>query len=134
MSRRPSRPIPRRRGIILVLSAFLMVFLLGVIAFAVDLGYIAHVRTDMQRATDAAAFAGAGALINGTSAAETEAVAYLSQNKVGGETLGGTNATIEFGNWTSTRRTFTVNSNGPNAIRVSASSPQHPFFFGKVFG
>jgi Flp pilus assembly protein TadG len=117
-----------------MLSAFLMVFLLGVIAFAVDLGYVAHVRTDMQRSTDAAAFAGAGALINGTSAAEIEAISYLGQNKVGGKTLASTNATVEFGTWTTTTRTFTVNASSPNAIRVSASSPQHPFFFGKVFG
>ena len=60
---------PRRRGIILMLSAIMMVFLLGVIAFAVDLGFIANIRTDVQRATDSAAFAGAGALINGTTAA-----------------------------------------------------------------
>jgi Flp pilus assembly protein TadG len=128
------QPARRRRGIILMLSAFLMVFLLGVIAFAVDIGYIAHVRTDLQRATDAAAFAGAGALINGTSAAETEAVSYLGQNKVGGSTLGASNATVQFGTWSTTARTFTVNSNSPNAIRVSATATQQPFFFGKVFG
>jgi len=126
--------MPRRRGVILLLSAFLMVFLLGVIAFAVDLGYIANVRTDMQRATDASAFAGAGALINGTSTAQSEAILYLGQNKVGQATLGASNATIEFGNWTSTTRTFTVSGNQPNAIRVSATATQQPFFFGKVFG
>jgi Flp pilus assembly protein TadG len=129
------RPQPRRRrGIILMLSAFLMVFLLGVIAFAVDIGYIAHVKTDLQRATDAAAFAGAGALINGTSAAEIEAVSYLGQNKVGGTTLGASNATVQFGIWSGTSRTFTVSASQPNAIRVSATASQQPFFFGKVFG
>jgi Flp pilus assembly protein TadG len=130
MRRHPSR----RRGVILALSAVLMVFLLGVIAFAVDLGYIANVRTDVQRATDSAAFAGAGALINGTTAAQTEALAYLASNKVGGSTLGASNAVIEFGNWSTTSRTFTVSANAPNAISVTATAADQPLFFGKVFG
>ena len=125
---------PRRRGIILMLSAIMMVFLLGVIAFAVDLGFIANIRTDVQRATDSAAFAGAGALINGTTAAQTEALAYLGSNKVAGSTLSSSNAVIEFGNWSTTSRTFTVSSNQPNAIRVTATTPDQPYFFGKVFG
>src|SRR5688572_1537565 len=125
---------PQRRGIILALSAVMMVFLLGVIAFAVDLGYIANIRTDVQRATDSAAFAGAGALINGTTAAQTEALAYLASNKVGGSTLSASNAVIEFGNWSTTSRTFTVSNNAPNAIRVTATTPDQPYFFGKVFG
>lgn len=39
-----------RKGAILVLSAFLMVFLMAIIAFAVDLGYIMNVQSELKRA------------------------------------------------------------------------------------
>src|SRR5436190_24001671 len=48
-----------RRGAVAVLTAFMMVFIMGMVAFAVDLGYIAVVRNRLQVAADAAALAGA---------------------------------------------------------------------------
>ena len=54
MSVRRLRP-RNRKAAVLLLSAFLMVFLLGVVAFAVDIGYIVTVRTQLQSAVDAAA-------------------------------------------------------------------------------
>ena len=125
MNPRPNRPMPKHRGVILVLSAFLMVFMLGLIAFAVDMGYIANVRTDMQRATDAAAFAGAGALVNGTVDGANRGDLLPGQNKVGRATLGPPNATIEFGYWNIDHATFTVTSNQPNAIRVYGQRPRN---------
>ena len=47
----------RRRGSIAVLTAVMMTFLVGMVAFAVDYGYLVKVRTDLQRAADAAALA-----------------------------------------------------------------------------
>ena len=52
---------PRRRGVIAVLAALLMVVLFAMVAFAVDLGYITLVRTQLQAAADSAALAAAGA-------------------------------------------------------------------------
>jgi Flp pilus assembly protein TadG len=49
----------RRRGSIVPLSVLLMVPLLGLLAFTIDVGYIAWVATDLQTAADAAALAGA---------------------------------------------------------------------------
>jgi Flp pilus assembly protein TadG len=46
-----------RRGVILIQSAILLVPLLGLIAFAVDYGYLLKVRTDLQRTADMAALA-----------------------------------------------------------------------------
>ncbi len=49
-------------GNILVLSLFLMIAMCGLVAFAVDIGYLCQVRTELQRSADAAALAGAAAL------------------------------------------------------------------------
>ena len=49
----------RRRGATVPLFAILCVPLMGMLAFSVDVGWIALVRTDLQTAADAAALAGA---------------------------------------------------------------------------
>src|SRR6266481_341890 len=49
----------RRRGAVIPLFAILLIPLLGMLAFSIDIGYIAWVRTDLQTAADAAALAGA---------------------------------------------------------------------------
>jgi Flp pilus assembly protein TadG len=48
-----------RRGGVLVLTAFLMIALMSMIAFAVDLGYLEVTKVELQRAADSAAIAGA---------------------------------------------------------------------------
>lgn len=58
----PSRAYGRRPGTVLVFTVFMMVALLAMLAFAVDVGYLAVVRTESQRAADASALAGASAL------------------------------------------------------------------------
>ena len=56
---------PRHRsGNILVLTAFLMVGLFALLAFAVDIGYLNVVKTELQRSADSAAIAGAWRLID----------------------------------------------------------------------
>jgi Flp pilus assembly protein TadG len=54
----------RRRGAVAPLTAILMVFLVGLLAFAIDLGYVATVQAQLQSAADAAALAGAERLQN----------------------------------------------------------------------
>lgn len=53
-----------RRGNVIVLSAVLMVGMMGVMAFAVDLGYLFNTRTELQRAADASAIAACWELID----------------------------------------------------------------------
>ena len=55
--RRPGRP--HRRGAVAPLAAILLVPLLGMVAFAVDSGWMVLARSDLQNAADAAALAGA---------------------------------------------------------------------------
>lgn len=51
-----------RQGNILILMALMLVALLGIIAFAVDIGVIATAKGQLQRTADAAALAGASAI------------------------------------------------------------------------
>lgn len=130
-----SRASSRQRGgVIIVLTALLLVFLLGMIAFAVDLGMIANTRTELQNAADAAAYAGAGALVSGTGAATTSAQSFYTSNRAGGSALTASSAALSFGTWDSTNRTFTPGGNPPNAVKVVSNLPNNPLFFGTVFG
>ena len=54
----------QRKGNILALTACLMVMLIAFLAFAVDLGYMQVVRTEVQRAADASAIAAAWDLLD----------------------------------------------------------------------
>ncbi len=54
----------RRKGAILPLFALLLVPFVAMVAFAVDMGYICHVGTELQRTADAAALAAAETLLD----------------------------------------------------------------------
>ena len=123
----------QRHGIIIPLAAVLLVFLLGMIAFAVDLGMIANTRTELQAATDSAAYAGAGALINGTTAATAEAQEFYTSNRAAGKQLTASTAAITFGIWNTTTRIFSATNSQPNAVKVVSTLPSNPLFFGAVF-
>jgi Flp pilus assembly protein TadG len=114
----------RTRGIVIVYAAMIMVVLVGFASFAVDWARVQLVKTEMQRATDAAARFGAAGLqniLNGTSTAYYNAIVSAADNKVDGAPLVLTNSDIELGIWNSTKRTFTVSDPSvANAIRVTA--------------
>jgi Flp pilus assembly protein TadG len=130
---RAARSSERRRGVIILLTAFLLTFLIGMIAFAVDLGMIANTRAELQNAADAAAYAGAGGLINGTSSATTEAQNFYTLNRAGGSQLANASLGLTFGMWDSTTRAFTAGGTQPNAVKVVSNISNSPLFFGAVF-
>lgn len=75
-----------RRGAIVVLVALLMIPVLAMVAFAVDLGYIYVVQTQLQRAADAAVLGGVVRLVpdpltgvQSTSAARATAREYVQR-------------------------------------------------------
>jgi hypothetical protein len=63
MRQRPAQQ--QRRGTITALAALLIVFLLGMVAFAVDVGWMALSQSELQHAADSAALAGANQLMSG---------------------------------------------------------------------
>src|SRR5688500_4036030 len=88
------RRAAQRRGAISVLAAFMSVLVLGMVAFAVDVGYVLSAKQELQRSADAAALAAcwdyAKKLSQGYSTADamtqarTTASTYASSNGVGG--------------------------------------------------
>jgi Flp pilus assembly protein TadG len=130
----------RVRGAILILTAFLLVFLLGIIAFAVDLGYILLARTQLQTAADSAALA-AGATMGASQKDSIDtAIKYAGLNRVGDRQVVVKSSDVIYGTWDTTTRTFTPNASGMgNAVKVTAradssTSGAVPLFFGAVFG
>jgi len=129
----------RRRGAVVVLAAIMLVVMLGFMAFAVDLGYLFLVRTQLQTAADSSALAAAASTY--LTRAEMEAVAqkYAGYHQAAGRTITLHPADIEYGNWDVESRTFTPSSAVGNAVRVTtrsnaAAGGGTPLFFARIFG
>lgn len=143
-------PTKRRRGAIVVLTALLMVFMMGVLALSVDLGYMMTVKTELKRATDAAALAGAAHLAEGVEVARLKAFEYLARNPVGHQNLmeienweerleellaqHAAEFRVEFGQWDDNSRQFFLGTDDPSAIRVLTTHNGGPLFFARIFG
>jgi Flp pilus assembly protein TadG len=128
-----------------------MIVLFGVLAFAVDTGWILHVRTELQRTADACALAAAARLPD-TSDATLVAHSVAAENnwssgvKTGtGDELQGSDLDpldVEFGRWDRDTATFTTptpSGRSTNAVRVTlrrteASKNPIRLFFGRVLG
>src|SRR4051794_27234183 len=78
-------PRRRRRGSVLPVVTVLMVMLVGMVSFAVDVGYIARSRTQMQATADAGTLAGLAKLYAVSGATQDFTSARAEVNKyVGG--------------------------------------------------
>lgn len=74
------RPLrPRRSGTVLVVTVLMMVTLLTMVAFAVDLGYIQVVQSQLQRSADAAAIAATWKLLDKQRPGSTVSTAALGE-------------------------------------------------------
>ena len=115
-SNQQREPHARRRGNVLVLAALLLTFVFSMVAFVVDLGYIVHVDTEMQRTADACALA-AIAVMPDQQAALTVAQAVATDNAhVEGPALA--QSDVIFGSWDRDTATFTPDSAGANAVKI----------------
>ncbi|MBU4270611.1 MAG: VWA domain-containing protein [Planctomycetes bacterium] len=141
MKRSRSKPNIRRRGVMAVLAAITLVMLLGFIAFAVDIGYIGVVRTQLQTAADAAALAAAGS--SGRSQAEMVQTAqeFADANMVAGRHVQLNAGDVEFGSWDAGANTFIPLPSGQlgTAVKVTVrtsadSGGETALFFGRLFG
>jgi hypothetical protein len=137
-----SRCTPRieadRRAAITVLAAFMMIMMLGFVAFGVDVGYMMLVKTQLQVAADSAAMA-AGANMAGTNTQMvTAAQTFAGYHKAGGSKVNLNTSDIQYGLWDSTARTFTPSAVAGNAIKVTtrrdSSTGSNNTFFGRIFG
>jgi Flp pilus assembly protein TadG len=116
----------------------MIMFLLGIIAFALDLGYIVLVRTQLQAAADAAAMAAAATMSSPRNEMIAEAQRYAGYHVAGGRVVKLRDVDVEYGTWDATRRIFTTSEDPGNAVRVTAhadstTNGERSLFFGKIF-
>jgi len=128
----------RRRGAITVLAAILVVVMLGLVAFAVDIGVVCLARTQLQVAADSAALAAAASANLPRDEMETVAKRYASSNFVVSQPIQPNSTDIEYGTWDTSYRRFTPSATPGNAVRVTvradrADGTAVPLFFARVF-
>ena len=101
-----------RRGAILVLAAFMMVVVLGMLVVVVDFSRIYVQKSDLQTAADAAALAGVMELAEGASNTmiKDSAATYGQKNKAVGQTLSIVAGDITCGIWDDPSRSYSDDS------------------------
>jgi Ca-activated chloride channel homolog len=142
--RQPTAFLNDRRGSVLVMIVVGVVMLLAMTMISVDIATMQLARAELRAATDAAAKAGAEALLRtqNQSQATSAAVSFAALNNVAGKAFKIKSSDVVIG--TSTQQTdgswaFATGGTKPNAVRVnssmangSASGPVQ-LLFGKVF-
>jgi uncharacterized protein YegL len=113
------------------MAAVFLVVMLGMVAFAVDVGFVTVARTELQGAADAAALAGVAKLPMGEGAAVGEAEFYVGQNVAVNNTP---TTTTTVGQWDAGARVFTPGQAPFDAVQVQVVSKKQPLFFGRVLG
>lgn len=127
----------RRRGATTVLVTVMLFVLMGFAAFAIDVGHVCAVATEMQNTADGSALAGASALqdeVGSQSKARAQSIVSENFKRLG---YGSPSDTIiEIGKWNSVTGVFTETplDDGAFALRVVSRRPDHPYFFAPVFG
>lgn len=141
----------KRRGNVLVLSSFLMIIMMAMVAFACDIGYMCVMRARLQRAVDAAALAGTQDLVNGVQAAQDKAKEYLVRNPLHSqfavqseeylidaiqefEDKHAEGLDLKIGNWNPVSRQFEETEVLPSSMQVRMEYNNLPFFFSRVLG
>ncbi len=156
-TRRPRSGSPRS-GSIVVLSAFLIVILLAMVAFAVDIGYVLVVGSEMQRTADSASLAGTWELLEQRRVegadnehldvyldeyARMETSQYTGFNKVAGQSPYVFYDDVEVGFLADfSNPTAELDTSDPsrfNAVRVrihknAQKNGEIPFFFARAMG
>jgi len=109
-----------RPGNITVLAAASMVFMLVIVAFAIDLGMICVAKGELQRSADAAALAAASELLH------QRIVQYGSEKPIAATHPAVANAAMSFAKLNAVGRV------GPNVDRNSANVPDGEFVVGEL--
>lgn len=109
----------------LVYITILWVVLCGFVSLGVDLGHVQLVKTQLQKAADAACRAACNSFItDGVSQAQNDAINWAALNTCDGQSVVISSSDVEFGTWDSVAKTFTTLSgvarSSANALRVTA--------------
>jgi Flp pilus assembly protein TadG len=144
------RPHRRRPGSTLAVVVILLVMLVGMVAFAIDVGRVAHARTGLQATADAGALAGISKVQSGTSATQDFTTGKAEVNKFVGGTAGNfpgltvADADIVFGYYDPTaaagsRFSTTLTNRAANATQVTlrrdgTTNPRLALSFSSLLG
>jgi Flp pilus assembly protein TadG len=113
--------ITRRRGVGLVYSTIILLVLCGLASFAVDMGRVVIVKTQLRAAADAAALGAAQYVLWDQAVAKSAAIATAKVNNADGAPVILNSSDVEIGRWDETTRTFTPGTAvRPNAVKVTA--------------
>jgi len=128
------------RGFYTVIAAITLPLLLAAFGLTIDAARARWVRSHLQNAADAAAFAGSKDLngtASGRASATTAAAFYAKQYKVDGSNLTADEITYnETGRWDFASNTFTatgVSDPAANAIRIRVRRQSVPTLVGRLF-
>jgi Putative Flp pilus-assembly TadE/G-like len=133
-----------RKGVTVLYGIVLMVTLVMFVSLAVDMGRVQVAKTELRRATDAAARYGAMGLkniLNGNSAASSNAIAAAADNTVDGTPLVVSSSDVQLLIWNTATNTGTVTTDPTlaNAVQVTcrrtaATGNAIPMMFARVLG
>lgn len=118
----------------IVLFTMMVVAMLMFVAFAVDIGFICVVRTDLQSSTDSAALAAAQEIFQGAGAVNAVATQYAQDNFRYRTSLASSDITATVGHWNGASRSFAANVLPLDAVQVSGTGRNLSFFFAPVIG
>lgn len=116
---------PRRRGAVLILVALLLIFLVILLAFAVDVGLICLADSHLQNAADAAALAGALELrcdcTGRADKARAAAIDFARRNTAAGEPVELQPGDVRLGTWANGAFTALsgANEQAANSVQVT---------------
>jgi hypothetical protein len=138
MTQRRNKHVPRRRAVVLVFFAVMLLVIVGMVAFALDVGRMVLVRTQLQAAADSAAIAAASQL--GGSYDDVYQLAHdiAKEHHTANVPVEVPKKDVEIGVWDARTRTFTPSDEQTgNAVRVrtyrdAAHGGDVPMSFGRV--
>jgi len=110
-----------RRGNVLVLSALLLAVIFAMVSFAMDLGYIVHVETEMQRTADSCALAAAAQIPDLSNAVDMAKQVAQSNAHVEGPEL--KTKDVIFGWWDRDTATFADTSGSSETVVLGEETP-----------
>jgi Flp pilus assembly protein TadG len=125
MKKRRQTFMNNQSGALAVMVALLMTVLLSAAALSVDYGHISWVQSELKKAAEAGALAGASVLMSASnpawSAGQAAATAIVQQNKAAGQLL--TDCQVDYGYWSKLTHTLQSSAITPQktdapAIRV----------------
>src|SRR5687767_12411443 len=99
IGRRSSYRLNRRRGLGLIYTMATLIALTAFVSLGVDYGRVQIARSEASAAADAAAAAGAKALLSGLPAARARAIEIAAMNTVDGTSVKLEGTDVELGTW-----------------------------------